>query len=229
LIEETIYLDYPPEALPWAEEEGISTPPQLYDLDTNSLGDPDFYLSTPDNLDFVRGRVRIIGSIPQEDFLSARLQFGKGMNPSSWLQIGEEISTPGNNRWLGYWDTTDLPDGVYAIQLVLIKEDQQINKSSLVVSVDNTPPEIILRSDLAVDIFNFLSGKEIIFEVVFENSSEIEQVDFYLDGELITTRYTEPFITPWLMRLGTHELLIHASDQAGNESELSFEFIVIRD
>ncbi len=225
LIEERIYLDFPSEALSWAEQAGLSTPPTLYDLDSRVIEIEGFSISTPDNLSFVNEQVRILGSIPEDGFRSARLQYGFGMNPGSWLQIGPEITSPADNIRLGNWDTTDLEDGVYAIQLVLIRDNQQIDKVSLVVSVDNSPPEISLKTDLA-RILPYERGKDLIFEVGFENNSEILRVDFYINGDLLSSRKTAPYLYLWKMQPGSYELGVKAYDQAGNQSELSVEFII---
>ena len=150
-----------------------------------------------------------------------------GMNPGSWLQIGEEITEPGIQRRLGFWDTRELEDGIYALQLVMIQERQGIQKSSLVISVDNTPPEINLPGLPAGGEIISQSGDEFLIEVAFENQSEISQVNYYLDGDLIYTREFPPFIYPWKLIAGEHELLVTALDQAGNQSEFTTSINVV--
>ena len=228
LNEERIYLIYPPQALSWAEQSGISTPPTLYDLDSRPPAIEGFSLTSPDNLSFVNKRVWITGSIPGEGFRSARLQYGLGMNPGSWIQIGSEITLPADNTRLGTWDTHDLEDGVYAIQLVLIQDNQQIDKVSLLVSVDNSPPEISLKTNLP-GILPFERGKELIFEVGFENNSEIRQVDFYLNNVLLGSRKKAPYLQTWELQPGSYELGVTAYDLAGNKSEISEDFIIQAD
>jgi hypothetical protein len=171
----------------------------------------------------------VIGSIPEEEFVSARLQFGEGMNPGSWLQIGQEITAPSFYVRLGVWDTTELEDGIYALQLVLIQERQQIEKVSLIVSVDNTSPEITFITDLAEGEMPSQPGEEIIFEVGFRNVSEIAEVQFYLDDELLQSRRTPPYVYPWTTRIGEHDLLIIAVDQAGNTAEYSTTFSIVQE
>jgi hypothetical protein len=136
---------------------------------------------------------------------------------------------PVQNRLLGTWDTTDLGEGIYALQLVVIQESQQIEKRSLILSVDNTKPEIILITDLAGREIQFQSEKDLLIEVRFTNPSEIALVEFFMDDYLLGTRRVDPFIIPWKYGLGAHELRIRALDQAGNKAELSVEFDVIRE
>jgi len=226
-IQERVYLSVPPEARSWADQTGVETAPTLYDLEIPDDRDDGLSFTTPENYSFVKGRVRIIGSIPEDDFVSARLQYGMGLNPGSWIQIGPEITTPSFFMRLSTWDTTDLEDGIYALQLVLIQERQQIEKVSLVVSVDNTPPLMIFTTDLAGRQIPFQPGEEILFGVGFENNSEIDQVDFYLNGDLLSSRKVAPYIVPWSLVPGEYELQIIAQDQAGNEVEISTLFEVL--
>ena len=228
-IEERVYLSVPPEARSWADQTGIETAPTLYDLEIPDERDDGLSVTTPENYSFVKGRVRIIGSVPEDDFVTARLQYGMGLNPGSWIQIGPEITAPSFFTRLGTWDTTDLEDGIYALQLVLIQERQGIEKTSLVVSVDNTPPSMIFTTDLAGGQIPFRQGDEILFGVEFENNSEIDQVEFYLNGDLLFSRKVAPYIVPWSLVPGEYELQITAQDQAGNEVEYSALFEVFSD
>jgi membrane carboxypeptidase/penicillin-binding protein len=227
-IDKKVYLAIPPEAADWAEQTGILMPPVVYDLE-NLEAREGFLISYPDNFSFVHGYVRITGSIPEDGFNSARLQYGKGMNPSSWLQIGADILSPADRERLGVWETNNLEDGLYALQLVLVREHLQIEKVSLVVSVDNTPPEIGLISDLDGEIIPFEKGKELLFEAVFENNNEIQKVDFYINSYKVSSREVPPFVLPWQMALGDIELRIVAVDHANNQSELIYSFEVIVD
>ena len=93
-IEDKVFLSVPQDARLWAETTGIDTVPVLYDLEIPGDGVDGLTFTTPNNLSFVNGRISIIGSIPEEDFVSARLQYGMGLNPSAWIQIGPEIIDP---------------------------------------------------------------------------------------------------------------------------------------
>ena len=228
-IEERVYLNVPPLADSWAENAGIETPPVLYDLG-NDRQDGDYLrITAPDNLSYVRGLVRVSGSIPEEGFVSARLQYGVGLNPRSWVQIGADIPSPVDNRLLGTWNTTDLEEGIYALQLEVIQESQQIQKRSLILSVDNTAPEIILITDLSGSEILFQNGKDLLLEVRFTTPSEIELVEFVMDDNLLASRQVGPYIIPWRLVLGRHELVVRAMDQAGNKVDLSVDFRVIRE
>ena len=85
LIEEKIFIDLPPEAMEWAETAGLDVPPTLYDLNAQIPEVEGLSIFRPENLTFVRGNVGITGSIPDDEFQSAKLQFGTGMNPRTWI------------------------------------------------------------------------------------------------------------------------------------------------
>ncbi len=226
-IEERVFLNIPQEAADWAEKAGLPIQPTLYDLDVPDLQGSGLELTSPENFSFIRGRIGIAGFIPEDEFVTARLQYGAGMNPGSWLQIGSEISQPGTQRRLASWDTTGLEDGIYALQLVVILERQQIQKFSLVVSVDNTPPEINLANWPEGGRIQYQRGEDYLFEVRFDNPSEIDQVVFEVDGDQAAYRTFPPFIYPWTLKVGEHQLQITARDQAGNLAEFSTSFHVM--
>ena len=227
-IVEKVYLAIPPDAQDWADKSSLLTPPAVYDL--NSIeGTDDLLISIPQNFSFVHGRVGVIGSISEEGFVSARLQYGKGMNPTSWLQIGPVILSPANNERLGNWDTDNLEDGLYALQLVVIRDQQQVEKKSLVLSVDNTPPEIKLRSELDGKRLSYETGKELLFELEFVNENEIQRVDFSINSENQFSRDLPPFVYAWTMSVGEFELRIKAVDHANNQSLISITFEVVED
>ena len=124
-------------------------------------------------------------------------------------------------------ETENLEDGIYALQLVLIMERQRVEKVSLIISVDNTPPEMEFVTDIfSGDIF-YEEDTEILFEVEFENDLEIEQVEFFINDDLLTTRKLPPYIVPWLTVPGQHEVKIIARDQAGNTADYSALFEVL--
>ena len=225
MIEERVYLAIPEVAVDWSLEAGIENPPKIYDLNISDIAGDGLSISSPDNFSSVRGIVSIVGSIPEDEFISSRLQVGEGMNPRSWLQVGPDIVSPVSNMLLTKWDTTNLDDGIYALQLVLIRESRQVDNVSLVLSVDNTPPDITLITDYNNQQIPYEVGKEMLFQL--ENNPEIKKVDVYMDSKLLSSRNTPPYAFPWLIRLGDHDLRIVAFDQANNRGELSISFQVV--
>jgi hypothetical protein len=62
------------------------------------------------------------------------VQVGKGLNPQEWIQLGSDSFEPVENGLLAEWDTNGL-SGLYAIQLVVIKNDQVVETAVIQVTI----------------------------------------------------------------------------------------------
>jgi membrane carboxypeptidase/penicillin-binding protein len=228
LIEERTYLNIPPEAEDWAQQQGISTPPQQYDVSGRGSQTQEVLISSPENFSFVREEVEVRGKVPEEDVLSYRIQFGKGLNPKTWQQIHEESDDPRGGSVLVNWDTTGMEDGLYAVQLVVVREGQRVEKASTIVSVDNTPPTVSLMEDLDGRQFTYQPGEEILFRAQVIDNANISEVKFYLNYRLIASRDQAPYVYPWEMEVGEFKLNVRAVDKAGNLDQHTVTFEVVR-
>ena len=74
------------------------------------------------------------GTAAGADFVSYRLQVGKGLNPQEWIQIGQQASSPVENGLLAAWDTSGL-SGLYAVQLVVVRSDQRVETAVIQVTI----------------------------------------------------------------------------------------------
>ncbi len=82
----------------------------------------------------VSGRVQFTGTAAGNGFQYYRIQVGEGLNPREWRQVGGDMTTPVINAPLAEWDTTGL-NGLYAIQLVVVYEDQRVETAVVLVTV----------------------------------------------------------------------------------------------
>jgi hypothetical protein len=201
LIEERIYLIVPPDAMSWAQESGFLTPPQSYDAIHAPTPPPDAQITRPAMFTAVAGEVTIEGSASGNEFVSYRLQVGEGLNPKSWFVIGDDIATPADHDVLGIWDTSSL-NGLYAIQLIVVREQQHVDTTTIQVTIDIT------------------------FQVQATDNLQIEQVSFYIDEQLTATQNQPPFALPWSTRIGTHRLRVEATDLAGNRHQDEIVFTI---
>ncbi len=222
-----VFLNIPERAAAWAEQEGLPLPPQRYDLESGDRLEEGVQITSPEIFSSVRGEEEIVGSTPQEGFVSYRIQVGKGLNPATWQQIGEEVFTPAEGSQLLSWDTTSLEDGLYALQLVVLLEEQRVEKASTVVSVDNSPPVFQLVNDLAGKEIALDDAPVILFQVAPEVPDEIQKVRFTLDNQRLSTREFPPFVHPWEPEIGRHQLRVLVVDLAGNQAGLEIEFRVL--
>ncbi|MFO7943710.1 MAG: transglycosylase domain-containing protein [Anaerolineales bacterium] len=226
LIEERIYLNVPPEARKWAEEQGISTPPQQYDVSSQENQSLEVQISTPENFSFVKGEVDVKGAIPEE-VLSYYIQFGQGLNPKTWQQIAQGSAEPRLGNTLGTWDTSQVENGLYALQLVVVREGQRVDKASTIVSVDNTPPIVSFSEEYEGRQYAYQPGKKILFQVQAVDEEHLEEVKFYLDQRFVASRKQPPFVLLWDVEIGTFTLKAKALDKAGNIDQQTVTFEVL--
>jgi len=74
-------------------------------------------ITNPAEGEVVEGIVEISGSIPVDNFASAKLSYAyAGENVEDWFLIAN-IDTPKQDDVLGVWDTTTITDGTYQIRL----------------------------------------------------------------------------------------------------------------
>lgn len=219
LVEERVYLVPPPEAAAWAEAAGIEQPPREYDTITAQAGDPRVSITAPAPFTVVRGEVRIEGSAIPEGFTSYRLQYGQGLNPTRWVQIGVDEERSVEQGRLGQWDTAGL-SGLYTLQLLVVREEGRVATAAVPVTIDNTAPIVTLLSpeggaELQVD-----PGSAVVVEVAVADNLGIERVEIFVDRRIVATLTEGPYSIRWTpAAAGEHTLSARAYDQAGNFAE----------
>lgn len=228
LIEERIYLIVPSEAAAWAAEKGVSTPPSAYDVSYQPSFSENLLISEPENFTYVRGEVSIRGTVSGDDFLSYQIQIGKGLNPQSWQQYGADATGKVNNSLLWRWDTSEFEDGLYALRVIVLREEQRVEKATVLVSVDNTPPTLVLPTIEDGQTFQFENDGRITFQAQASDNVALDSVTFALNGKTIAEQVAPPFAYRWEMKRGTHTLLVTVRDKAGNLSEQEVVFHIER-
>jgi membrane peptidoglycan carboxypeptidase len=226
LVEERVYMILPPEAGEWAETAGLPTPPQAYDaIEPIQVGNSNASILSPQMFAIVRGKVPVTGRASIEAFEYFRLQVGQGLNPLSWLQIGENVDKQVRDGELGVWDTTGL-NGLYTVQLLVVAEEQKVETATVQVTVDNQPPEVSIRYPTDSQQFTNPDENQVILQAEASDELALASVDFLLDGDKVASVLTPPFAYPWSVTTGSHQLLVRAYDQAGNTAEAEIEFVV---
>jgi membrane peptidoglycan carboxypeptidase len=221
LIEEKIYLKVPEAALSWARQVGIPTPPETYDLVTSvPQYNPDVMITSPEMFAVVGGKVSITGNAAGTDFARYRIQVGQGLNPSSWIQIGDDQTKPVRDHELLRWDTQDYR-GLYTLQLLVEREDRQVETSTIYVTVDNQAPEVAILYPKAGQIVEL---KTITIQVAAEDDLRLAKVRIFMDNRLLAQIDQAPYSTVWQTTPGEHTLKVEASDQAGNLSAASVRY-----
>ena len=159
-----------------------------------------------------------MGKATGEGFRSYRLQVGAGLNPSIWLQVGEEGREPVQNGQLSVWDTTGL-SGLYALQLLVSYQDEQVESATIQVTVDNQAPQVLIRYPADGGWFDFVETKTIAIQAEASDDLELARVEFFLDDDLLASLTSPPYVVHWETRLGEHIVKVRAYDRAGNRDE----------
>ena len=224
-LEERVYMAIPLEARDWAKANGYETPPNSYDAIQPVRKNPDVNISTPTMFADLRGEIEIVGTASGPNFDYFRVLVGQGLNPGSWVQIGEDSSSLVLDGTLANWDTSQL-NGLYAIQLQAVRTDQRIDTAVIQVTLDNTRPEISISYPQDGAELDLSSNRQITFQVQAGDNLSLSIVEYYIDGELVGSLDEAPYALTWKATSGEHQLKVLARDRAGNESEEVIRFSV---
>ncbi|MFQ5616074.1 MAG: penicillin-binding protein, partial [Anaerolineales bacterium] len=228
LIEERVYMVPPPEAAEWAQRAGLPIPPETYDLVSappDSSLDVQFH--APEMFAYINGQVSILGTAAGPGFQSYRVQIGQGLNPQQWLQIGDEVTTPVEGGELAVWDTREL-SGLYAIRLLVVREDQRVETAIIQVTVDNQPPEASILYPEEAALFTYPQDRTITLQASASDDLGLDRVEIYVDDNLAATFTQPPFALAWNIVPGEHALRVQTFDLAGNSNEAAVTFSVRR-
>jgi len=223
LVEERVYLAFPPEARSWAAANGFDTPPNSYDAIQPINTNPDVVITTPFMFADVRGEIEITGTASGTDLDYYRVLVGRGLNPQNWVQVGTDSRSLVIDDTLVTWDTGDL-NGLYAVQLQAVRNDQRVDTAVIQVTADNTPPEVSITYPQDGDVLEYSPNSQVTFQVTASDNLSLAILDFFVDGKRIGSVETAPFSFTWNATRGKHELRVLARDRAGNESEVEIGF-----
>jgi len=229
LVEEQVFMVVPPEAAEWANEAGIARPPEEYDTLRAEEPDPQVNISAPESFTFLRGIVRITGHAEPEGMERFRVQYGRGLNPTSWVQIGQDENRPVRGGLLATWDTSAL-SGLYTIQLVVVDGTGRLRTDAVQVTVDNSAPAAVITLPEAGQLIVGDITESTVLQVDASDEYGVARVVFYVDGQVAATLTGESFSTTWrLSRSGEHTLYAEVFDLAGNATiSPSILFVVTR-
>jgi membrane carboxypeptidase/penicillin-binding protein len=219
LVEERVYLVPPPEAAAWAEQSGLEQPPSEYDTLYEPPFDPLVNIDAPAPFSVVSGQVVVQGEARPEGLSYFRLQYGQGLNPTSWIQVGEDRTRPVANGALGTWDTSGLA-GLYTLQLLAVHQEGRVTTAAVQLTIDNQPPTLRLVLPEDGQVFSQGTATEAILQAEVADDLAVARVEFFVDNRLLATLEAAPYSVRWrLGRVGTHQVMGRAYDTAGNSVE----------
>ena len=228
LVVDKTFLVVPSEAHPWAEAAGLPVPPELYDAIQAPPVLPEVHITSPGLFAAISGQVKITGTANESNFASYQIQVGAGLNPQAWIQIGDTSSQTVSEGLLATLDTTKLEDGLYAVRLVVVQKDQQVQTAVTQVTIDNTPPTASVMYPSAGQVIAYRVGITVILQAQAEDAIGIDRLEWWIDGKQVGTRTQAPYSFPWDASLGNHNLVVKAFDRAGNEKDSNLIAFVLK-
>ncbi len=198
LIEERIYEIFPPVAADWVRENGIPQPPTEYDDSTGpavNLGP--VAIISPRPYEYVRGGVVITGNAQMDGFQLYRLEVGQGLNPTEWRQLGSDHGEQVQGGPLEFWDTAAEAEGLYTLQLTVVRGDQNIERKAVQVTVDNTPPQVEMINPEPDKLYVMEDDEWINLQVDARDNFSMNRVEFFMDNEKIGESTVAPYTLRW--------------------------------
>jgi len=226
LVEERTYMVLPPEAQDWInglpEEQRTNIPPTEYDTVYGpNQAQAEVAVISPTAYSYVSGVFPIAGNA-RGDFAFYRLVYGRGLNPTEWMQIGPDHGHQVDNNILEFFDTTGIPDGLYTLQLQVVGHDQGVRQATLQFTIDNTPPKVDLTFPIDGSTFTYGVDEWININAEVNDQYAIARVEFFT-GDSDTpfrSRNIAPFNVNWTLGgPGEYSFRVVVYDAAGNKTE----------
>ncbi len=226
MVENKSFMNIPPSALSWAKQQKLSIPPRDYDILYSPYNmNSQVRFTYPAQLQVVHGKVTLTGFASDDNFSRYRIQIGKGINPQEWIKLEDDIQYPVQDGTLAVWDTDGI-NGLYVIQLLVIKNDRSVEIATRQVIIDNRSPEIHIRYPDNGQVIQDLT-QSVMFQADIKDDIEIDKVEFTLNDKPLTILMDAPFVyTYGLINPGHYHFQVKASDTAGNVTFQKVEFII---
>ncbi|MGD9049788.1 MAG: transglycosylase domain-containing protein, partial [Anaerolineae bacterium] len=220
LVEDRVYEVYPPEAADWVREQGIPQPPtQRDEIYGCSPEGGEVVILDPTLGSHVKGVAPIHGNARSGDFAFYRLEYGEGLNPLAWSQIGGDHYNQVDNNVLEFWDVRGLQDGLYTLQLTVVDHSQNFRRATIYVTVDNTPPEAYVGYPWPGRVYELESADEWAnFKADVSDNVQIDRVEFYMDDELLDFTVVEPYAIKWVLDM--HDLKLNRDMEPVQETRV---------
>jgi membrane peptidoglycan carboxypeptidase len=225
-VEEKVFEIYPPEAADYVREANIPQPPNVFDTNTGPSPDSfgDVAIIQPGSYSYIHGIVPIIGNTRGGDFNHYRLDFGRGLNPTEWQQIGPDHGEQIDKGPIENFDATPL-DGLYSLRLTVFRNNGDTQTSIVPVTVDNITPTIKLIYPNDGDYYTYPQDEWVSLQFDVKDNVAIDRVEIFVDDkpEPWAVRKAPPFGDKWKLdsgeKLGTHTFFARVYDKAGNIAE----------
>jgi hypothetical protein len=172
--------------------------------------------------------VDVRGTLDPTNMQYYQLSYGQGINPSQWIQIGQQQTTFQRGATLGQWDTAGL-SGLYNISLTVVRSDSSRESRTVQVTVDNTPPPIRLSAGEPGKVYRWPTDQQVSLTAEVQDDYSINRVEFFHNGQRLGADESWPYGFDWnITRTGTETFSAVAIDAVGNQSNAEITVDITR-
>ncbi len=190
------FMILPPEANDWMRTSGLAQPPQSTGESLVEF-DPEVAITFPAPGGYISGQVEIRGNARGGDFRNYRIEFGPGLEPAEWTQIGPEHGNQVENNVLEFLDTTTLAEGLYTLRLSVQQGDGSVRQWTNQVTIDNTPPSVVISYPSADQVYVMEDDEQVNVNALANDLLAMERVEFYRDGVKFAESTVAPYNERW--------------------------------
>ncbi|MBE2269680.1 MAG: transglycosylase domain-containing protein [Anaerolinea sp.] len=225
---EVLYFVPPDAAREWWVANNQPLPPTEYD----NVSVPQVFelvrLTRPQFFDYVGGQVEIYAEINTQNMGYFQVQYGQGLSPSVWIDIGGQQTSFDPTVPVATWDTSEL-DGLYSLRLIMVQTDSSRSSDSLQVTVDNVAPAVTLQSVEVGKVYRFPGDAVVALQADARDNLIIERVEFYQNGVFLGADAEAPYGFEWQIDApGTQTFTAFAFDAVGNQSSSQLTVEILR-
>ncbi|MFH1978715.1 MAG: S8 family serine peptidase, partial [Candidatus Aenigmatarchaeota archaeon] len=124
----------------------LETPPPISILNTSG---------------FFSGVINISGTVYTDSFIDYKIEYGQGIEPSSWITLTESLTIPINGILYEDWNTELIEDSIYTLKLTVYSNGGNSEDRTLIVLTNNPEREYYCSSCLECNMFAKLPGANI--------------------------------------------------------------------
>jgi hypothetical protein len=145
---------------------------------------------------YVSGQVVIQGNARGGGMNFYRLQYGEGLDPAAWIQIGPDHYNQVDHNVLEIWDVSQL-QGLYTLQLLAVDHSGSIRSDAIQVTVDNVPPWVEIANPWPDKVYTMEDDEWISFQADATDDVSMDRVEFFMDNSLLAFSTVPPFNIKW--------------------------------
>lgn len=227
-LRETLAFFMPPEdVMDWWLENGKPLPPNSYSSDSNAVSARPARIISPADYAYVGARVEIAAVVNRAGAESWLLEYGAEVNPAAWTSIGARQPIDDSGEIAATWETA-LFSGLYTLRLSVTFADGSVETDSKLLTFDNTPPAVKLRTGDGFSVIRYPSQRVVSLLADVKDNLTIDRVAFYRDDELLSEDRNWPFGVEFVLeQVGEIGFKAIAYDQVGNRASSEFALTVL--